>query len=62
MRMLDWAVNVLVGWLGASVIAMAVIYFVVAENDREIVVPLGIFFGFLIGAVAGAKSRIVRLY
>jgi hypothetical protein len=59
--MLEWFLSVIVGWIGASIIAMVVIYFVVAENDRQIAIPFGLFLGFLSGAVLGAKTRFIRL-
>ncbi len=59
--MLEWFLSVIVGWIGASIIAMVVIYFMVAENDREMAIPFGLFLGFLSGAVIGAKTRFIRL-
>jgi hypothetical protein len=59
--MLEWAVNVVVGFLLIGGIATAAIYFMVGPNYRQIAVPLGIFLGITLGAVIGSKTKIVHL-
>jgi hypothetical protein len=59
--MLEWALNVVVGFLLMGVIATGATYFIVGPNDRALALPMGIFVGITLGAVVGSKSKIIRL-